>query len=216
MEQAVLTSDQKKIISLVANEKQLSPFYLTGGTALAAYYFYHRFSDDLDFFIFKDPDIVFLRSFAEKIKKLIGAKDIRFSRLYDRNQFYFDTDDGELKIEFTKYPFNQLEEPQKKEGMRVDSLKDLSANKLMAMLDRFDPKDFVDLFFILHDRKLVEVKSDAEKKFDMKIDKIFLGSEIAKAKRIEALPKMIKPLTLDALKIFFTDQAKSLGKEIFT
>jgi predicted nucleotidyltransferase component of viral defense system len=33
----------------------ISPFYLTGGTALGRYYLDHRFSDDLDFFVNRDP-----------------------------------------------------------------------------------------------------------------------------------------------------------------
>ncbi len=38
MEQAVLNEAQKKIIKAVAEEPNLADFYLTGGTALAAYY----------------------------------------------------------------------------------------------------------------------------------------------------------------------------------
>ena len=32
------------------------PFYLTRGTALSRHYFAHRYSDDLDLFVNKDPD----------------------------------------------------------------------------------------------------------------------------------------------------------------
>ncbi|MFH1146292.1 MAG: nucleotidyl transferase AbiEii/AbiGii toxin family protein [Pseudomonadota bacterium] len=32
------------------------PFYLTGGTALSRHYFAHRYSDNLDLFVNKDPD----------------------------------------------------------------------------------------------------------------------------------------------------------------
>jgi predicted nucleotidyltransferase component of viral defense system len=33
--------------------------------------------------------------------------------------------------------------------VRVDSEYDIAANKLMALVDRFDPKDCVDLYFLL-------------------------------------------------------------------
>ena len=121
----------------------------------------------------------------------------------------------ELKIEFTKYPFKQLERADTKDGLQIDSLRDISANKLMAMLDRFDPKDFIDLYFILQSKKIAEVRTDAEEKFDYKIDSIFLGGEIAKVKRIEALPKMIKPLSVEEIKDFFTQLIKNeLSKSI--
>ena len=32
------------------------PFYLTGGTALSRFYFNHRYSDDLDFFVNENPN----------------------------------------------------------------------------------------------------------------------------------------------------------------
>lgn len=214
MEQEILTITQKKAIEAIAKESNLKDFYLSGGTALAACYLKHRFSDDLDFFIFNDPDRIFLHSFAEKLKKIIGADKFDYEKLYDRNQFYYKIDKEELKLEFTRYPFRQLNEAMEWMGIKVDSLKDIAANKLMAMLDRFDPKDFADLYFLLQEFKLAEVKKDAEKKFGIKIDDLFLGSELAKVKRVEALPKMIKKITISELKNFFEKEAKNLKNKI--
>jgi len=215
MKQEVLTVTQKKAIAFVAKEVKLSRFYLTGGTALSAYYLRHRISEDLDFFVFKEPDKLFLHAFADQLKNALKASAFRFERLYDRNQFFFQLGDGELKIEFTKYPFRQLEQPIMHNGIRVDSLRDISANKMMAMLDRFDPKDFVDLYFLLRKFQLKDIRKDVEKKFEMGTDNIFLGGELMKARRIEALPKMLKPLILKDLKTFFAEQAKQLGPQIF-
>lgn len=215
MEQKILTDIQEKAISLVANEPNLSGFYLTGGTALAAYYLKHRLSNDLDFFSFEDPEMTFLHAFAEKIKDAVHADSARFERLYDRNQFFFKIDSDELKIEFTKYPFKQLEKPEINNNIKVDSLRDISANKLMALLDRFDPKDFVDLRFILKKANLLDIRKDAEKKFGVEIDDIFLGGELAKVKKIESLPKMIKNITIKELKEFFSKEAKEIKSGIF-
>jgi len=100
-------------------------------------------------------------------------------------------------------------------GARVDSFRDVAANKLMALIDRFDPKDFVDMFFILKKARLADIRKDVELKFGMKIDDIFLGGELAKAKRIEALPQMICPVTKEELKTFFGELAKELSLDIF-
>ncbi len=214
MEQKTLTPLQKTIINKVAGEPKLADFYLTGGTALAAYYFHHRVSDDLDLFSFNDLDTFFIHEFVNKLKVELAAEAVRFEKLHDRNQFYFALDGEELKIEFTKYPFRQLENPKIEERLKVDSLRDIGANKLMAALERFDPKDFVDLYYLLKSTKLESIRKDAETKFGVKIGGIFLGGELAKVRRVEALPKMLKPLTIDELKNFFSQEIKKFSSEI--
>lgn len=215
MGQEILTPTQKKVIKAVGLENALSGFYLSGGTALAAYHFRHRFSDDLDFFTFDEPDKMFLHAFADKLKTMIKAKNLVFKPLYDRNIFTFSFNDEELKVEFTKYPFIQLENPLIKDGIKIDSLRDVSANKLMTMIDRFDPKDFVDLFFILKEYSMEETRGDVEKKFGAKIDDITLGSELMKVMRVMALPRMVKEVSLAEIKTFFVQKAKELGSRIF-
>lgn len=216
MEQKILKDWQRRIIKLVAQEEKLKDFYLTGGTALAGYHLYHRLSDDLDFFNYRDFDPIFLHVFSEKIKKEIGAKNVKFSHIYDRYQFFYDNGKEERKIEFTKYPFRQLEKPIVSDGIKIDGLRDIAANKLAAILDRFDPKDFADLFFIIKTKHytLESVKSDAEKKFVMEIEPLFLGSELSKVGRVVSLPKMVKPLSIKELKEFISEEAKKLKKEV--
>lgn len=214
MGQEIVTPEQKKIINIFTHKPEMDSFYLTGGTALAGYYLYHRISDDLDFFIFDEPDRMFLHEFANDLQKALKAKSVRYERLYGRSQFFFTLDNQELKVEFAKYHFQQLEKPNVVNGLRVDTLRDISANKMMAMLDRFDPKDFIDLYFILQQFSLENIRKDAEKKFEIKIGDLFLGGELVKVRRIQALPKMIKPLTMEELKIFFAAEAKKLAPEI--
>ncbi|MDO8676418.1 MAG: hypothetical protein Q7K16_02075 [Candidatus Azambacteria bacterium] len=167
------------------------------------------------FFCFEETDNIFLHAFVERLKTEIGAESLRYERLYDRSQYFFLVDQVELKVEFSRYPFKQLEDVKFVGGARVDSFRDVAANKLMALIDRFDPKDFVDMFFILKKAKITNIRTDVELKFGMKIDNIFLGGELAKAKRIEALPQMIRPVTKEELKTFFGELAKELSTEIF-
>lgn len=214
MEQKTLTPAQKTIIQEIAKEPKLANFYLTDGTALAAYYLHHRVSDDLDFFSFNEPDTFFIHEFVNKLKVELAAEAVRFEKLHDRNQFYFALGAEELKVEFTKYPFRQLENPKSEEGLKIDSLRDIRVNKLMAILERFDPKDFVDLYYLLQSENLENIRKDTETKFGIKIGGIFLGGELAKVRRIEALPKMLKSLTIDELKNFFSQQIKNLSTEV--
>lgn len=48
------TEYEKQALDYIASESRLSNYYLSGGTALTAYYFGHRISDDLDFFTVED------------------------------------------------------------------------------------------------------------------------------------------------------------------
>lgn len=51
-----------------------SPFFLTGGTALSRFYFNHRYSDDLDFFLNSRDD--FLEQAGHLIEKLSGWAEL--------------------------------------------------------------------------------------------------------------------------------------------
>ena len=214
MEQTILTPWQKTVLELVSQKGDLDTFYLSGGTALAGFYLHHRYSDDLDFFSFEDPDPLVVEKAANEIADVLGAQT-RYEKVHDRRLFFFEKNDMELKVEFTRYPFRQLNSIEILDGSRVDRLRDIAANKLAALLDRFDPKDFVDLFFLLQERTLEEIWNDTQKKFSLTISPLFLGGELAKVKRIEALPRMVKPVTIDELKTFFTDQARHLRPRIF-
>lgn len=198
----------------MAREPKLADFYLSGGTALAGYYLHHRESDDLDFFSRNGFDTVFIHSFVEQLKILLSANSVRFEKLYDRNQFFFALKNEELKVEFTLYPFDQLEKAAVQDGLRVDSLRDIAANKLMTLIDRFDPKDFVDMFSLIKKYGLETIRADAEQKFGAHVSPATLGKEFAKVRRIAALPKMKLPLDIEELKVFFTEQARIISGQV--
>jgi predicted nucleotidyltransferase component of viral defense system len=121
--------------------------YLTGGTALARFYFQHRLSEDLDFFTTTDDLQVIAndlrlrlleRGFTVETEKL----EVYFARLYVQQA------DLTLKIEFAK-EFN-LVDPllATQQGIYINSLEDLGANKISAFEDRAAIKDIIDLFYI--------------------------------------------------------------------
>ena len=211
----LLTAKQKQVIAFVAGEVFFADFYLSGGTALSAYHLRHRISDDLDFFTSKKIDTSALRNIGERLKSVVAATTMRIERLYDRNLFFFEFSDGtELKCEFTEYPFVQLEQAHERDGIKIDSLRDVAANKLVTIFDRFEPKDFVDLYFIFKQRPLDHLRQDAEKKFSITIDSLHLGTELMNVERITGLPRMVLPLNIEALQLVFRDEAKKLRSDI--
>ncbi len=220
MEQAILTKEQQAAIARIRlNNEITSLFYLTGGTALAGFYLYHRYSDDLDFFTEIDPcpQLVIERLITD-IKTSLNCHQVAHRRIYDRRLYFFALPDGkELKIEFTHYPHKRLHESELKNGIAVDSLEDIAANKIMALLDRIESKDFVDLYFLMQEKGITldALRQLVEQKFGITLEPITFGSEFAKVRAISALPQMVKPVTLEELKAFFTNRARELSPQIF-
>lgn len=218
MEQTVLTKEQYTALDVFRAHTELARiFYLTGGTALAEWYLHHRYSEDLDFFTDNTEIPQFeIEACVEEMRNALGAPKTVYRRLYDRRIFFLPINDTELKIEFTHYPFPRLHPSRLENGVQIDSLEDISANKLMALADRIEAKDFVDLFYILTETETTMdgLRASVEKKFHTVFDPLTIGSEFAKVRTITELPRMIKPLTINGLKIFFAERAKEFERDI--
>ena len=116
-----------------------------------------------------------------------------------------------MKVEFTTYPFPRCEEKLVLDGIDIDSLRDILANKLMALTDRRDAKDYVDLYFLFKKFPALDFEGamrDAQAKFGVKgIPYILRG------RFLEGLPPlgilmMREPLDPEAVGEFFTTQAR--------
>jgi hypothetical protein len=71
-ETQILTLQQKEFLDLVSDEKYLcKKFYFTGETPLAAFYLYHRISEDIDLFCEEEINLLPIRAFLGKVKKKI-------------------------------------------------------------------------------------------------------------------------------------------------
>lgn len=218
MEQSILTPAQQHVLELLGSHTVLAPqFYLSGGTALAEFYLKHRYSDDLDFFTdTKDFPQLEIEQFARDVQTTLGATSLEYRRLYDRRVFFLALGQEELKMEFTFYPFPHLENPTLHNGIAIDSLSDLTAGKFMALMDRTEPKDFVDFYFLMRDRDITvsRIQELVEKKFGMHLDALTIGSEFAKVRSVSHLPRMIQSLTIEELKAFFSDRMRGLQSVI--
>ena len=92
MAKKILSPLQNKFIGLFAKNKILTRrFYLTGGTALAAYYLQHRYSEDLDFFSLGPIDILALNIFLKESKSELQIEKTDFQQSFNRNLFFLHT-----------------------------------------------------------------------------------------------------------------------------
>lgn len=205
---------QKTIFDSFAKDKNLSQkFYFTGGTALSAVYLHHRESEDLDFFSESDFDNDYIIKFIDNIASLINTRPrvtlkerVRVFELIDNDKNLI------IKIDFGYYPHSRLKKGKKLQGVDVDSLVDISANKITTILQRTEIKDFVDLYFLLKKYTIWDLLHWSQQKFNMEIDLVWLASGFLKTEKFDYLPKMLLPLELSDLQIFYKDLARKIGK----
>ena len=89
MSDQTLTSRQQAVLKLIGSEPDLAgQFYLSGGTALAAFYLKHRYSEDLDFFSEVELDTTALTAFWQKHKAGLGFEEIDYQQSFNRNLFF--------------------------------------------------------------------------------------------------------------------------------
>lgn len=220
MKNKILTEKQQVLIDNLP-DGILASFYLRGGTALSAFYIEHRLSKDLDFFTDTEEQMPPIEFLTALIRRLPSVKDIRYERLFDRRIFEVVFKDSDtLKVEFSTYPFKSMEERTKVGRLVVDSLLNIVTGKLFALTDRYDPKDFVDLYFVLrdHDWKLDDLIKKTEERFEISGLEYIIPERILLVKRIgpDDLPIMLKEINAEEMKRYFLGKASELVKAFRT
>lgn len=199
----ILTPSQKTFLHEFAKSELKEVFRLTGGTALSAFYLEHRLSEDLDFFSKEKVPLNVLEQF---LKSVGIVQDIFFSKLFDRNIFNLKIRDGSfLKIEFTASSLVNIEDYATVDYLLIDSFLDLTVNKLCAIADRSDAKDYIDVYFALKGSalSLKELIELAEKKCEIKgISHVLKSRLLQLPAGIDKLPLRIDLIEAD-VKIFF-------------
>lgn len=194
-------------------------FYFTGGTALAHYYLQHRLSEDLDFFSESEFDPQETTTLIKQFKTSLRYRDYDFQNSFNRNIYHLRFPKNVvLKIEFTYYPFEQIEKPMMKEGILVDSLTDIAANKLFTIAQKPRGRDYYDLYSIYRNKSLDlhKLRIQAKTKFDWHIDPLQLGTQFNRVDEFLDDPILTKEINTKDMIIFFKTIAKDFQSDILT
>lgn len=146
----ILTPTQERFLASFFEENG-GTFYLSGGTALAAYYLHHRRSDDLDFFTRDQPALALTDRRAERAATAAGLSIERVVRRTDAVQYFLsgdvESDRPLVKCElmFDAPPY--FAPPRSFSGIWVDDLLSIAVNKL-TIITRMEPKDYFDRYLI--------------------------------------------------------------------
>lgn len=146
MHYEILPINQKKLLQKFRGKLFLKPFFLAGGTGLALH-LGHRRSIDFDFI-----------TKTSVTPKLLGQieKDIGITpHPLQIDEQTLTVRIGGVKVSFFgKYRFPFLKKPVKTPYFQVSSVKDIFAMKLLTIQQRYEIKDYADIFFILDKTKI--------------------------------------------------------------
>lgn len=218
-----ITYLQQQALDLLRKSSLRKKFYWTGGTLLSAIYLHHRRSEDIDFFSDSSFSYNQIIPFIRKLKTNLELPYIDEKKVHDRWEFFL-TNKGKLRLEFVYYPHPKIRPRKKWQGILIDSLEDIAANKVMAFFDRNDPKDLFDIYYFLTKKQysLTRMLKLAEKKFGVKIEKASFWSEAHKAldNLSEITPLLIsktiqeKRALLGEIKNYFINQSNQYLRRI--
>lgn len=130
-------------------------FFLTGGTALAAFYLAHRESQDLDLFSLETFDTLQLNTILTELAKNVGATIEAKVLSATYHEFYLSHSQAGWRqrlavVQEQPKHFGKLV---RIEGIVVDSLENIASNKILTIYGRLEPKDYIDLYFIIKKTK---------------------------------------------------------------
>jgi hypothetical protein len=156
MKYSVLDQKRKKLLPLFQIFKK--DFYLAGGTDLALQ-LGHRKSYDFDFFSEE-------RFNENKLfKKIISNLDNhQFQKTLADKSSLFIVFDNEINVNFLYYRYSLIKPTIKTKYLDLARLEDIACMKLLAISERIEFKDYVDIYYILKRISLKKLINFFEKK----------------------------------------------------
>ena len=199
-------------------------FFLTGGTALSAFYLHHRTSEDLDLFAQGPVDLSEISFWIRTVwqsNHAVVRSTTQFLSLLIEN----------VRVDFVIDPLSDEGGRERvrlgEASLLLDSLNNIGANKLCTLVSRTEPKDFVDFYFLLKEvpeltlDSLFEAARAREALFD---DPPTAGFQLEEGLRFlrdhkTLIPKLMKPFDqkdmfgfYEALAMKLYQKARSIGR----
>ncbi|MEK7461101.1 MAG: nucleotidyl transferase AbiEii/AbiGii toxin family protein [Patescibacteria group bacterium] len=153
---------------------KFNDFYLVGGTALALQ-IGHRLSIDFDLFTSQ----LLNSQLLTQVKRVVAPRSVLVT-YRTAEQLNLIVDD--VKVTFFQYPYPTIDLFVPYKGLNLVSVHEIAAMKAFAIGKRLAYKDYIDWYFLLHDKfvTLPVVIALAKKKFGGDFnDRLFLGQLIS-------------------------------------
>jgi hypothetical protein len=193
-----MTSEAKALVPRLAPTVARHHFILAGGTSLALR-LGHRLSVDLDFFSEEEvlPDLLVGELRAAHLDSEVTQLAPGILSVVVEG----------VRVSFFHYPYPFVDAPQPYEGLRVASVLDIAAMKLVAVAQRSARRDFVDLYVILQQMPFRAVAARAVQRYGAEfIEPVVVGKGLTWFDDADREPDphyLGQPVLWDDVKAFF-------------
>jgi predicted nucleotidyltransferase component of viral defense system len=217
----ILERIQKEILNILKDLPDVEAFYLTGGTALSAFYLGHRKSNDIDLFTSVEE---LISPFSLKIEDVLKKRNFSVKRSRGFHSFvelFVNSPEESTIIHIaldSPFRFEQAADSKEFPGLKTDGLIDIATNKLLALFGRATLRDFLDVYFLIKERFIKSELIEKAKIKDPGLDIYWLGIAL---ERINEFPDdspemllLIKPCNMKELQRFFNEWREEIYKEI--
>lgn len=218
----IINRVQRAILGTFTKVLDSEYFYLTGGTALACFYLQHRKSNDLDFFTTNEEIIL---PFSYRLEDALKLEKMDIQRQRGIRSFV------ELLVEKDKettvihlacdaaFRLEPVKEFPEYPQLKIDSLIDIAANKLLALFGRATLRDFIDVYFLAKKAKFTpEVLMEKAKKKDPGFDLYWLGVALERINTFQDdSPEMlllVERIDFKEVLLFFQQWREKIAKEL--
>lgn len=175
-------------------------FYLTGGTALSAFYLQHRYSVDLDLFTRDIPAFQRAEGLVDEACTQLGISSHPVEITPFFKHFLVGPPGNPLTLHFSKDVLFRVKPPSRFGDILVDSIEDIAANKICAALGRTEIKDLIDLYFLDVAGHSISAYFDLAQQKDGGLAYETLAFTLSQFDILTVPSFMIKPVTVDDLK----------------
>ena len=209
----ILLPYQIEILKKFFQSPLTKDFFLTGGTALSAFYFAHRDSKDFDFFSIKPFNFKLIDDMVKKISREMNANlsvkvaSDSYREIYLENK----KENWEQRIDIVFEQPRHFGEIVNIDGILVDSLENIGSNKILTLFGRLEPKDYIDFYTIITKSKLTfDELFELAKQKDTGLFEFYFANSIANINKITLWPKIKTPIDKEKMIKYYRDLTNQL------
>jgi predicted nucleotidyltransferase component of viral defense system len=192
------------------------PFFLTGGTALSAFYLHHRYSQDLDLFTVDTDAFDRVPLYVDDTATKLSASVVSLQTAPQFHRYRVSRKGESVIVDLVREVVPQISKEKRNfDGIVVDTLDDIVANKICTVISRAEIKDYIDLYFLDRAGYRLEDHIKLAQQKDAGVSQAMLAYLFSEF-RLSRIPDyMISPASLEDLQEYFQSLSRKLAVDSF-